>query len=69
MLLGARHLLQGLGQVLLPRHLARVYVAIDVLHAASMVAVAVAAPVRRRAALVSGSVAALSAVTCVLARR
>lgn len=68
-LLGARHLAQGLGQVLVPRHLGRIYVAVDVLHAASMMAVAVAAPVRRRAALVSGSVAALSAVSCLRARR
>ncbi len=67
-LLGARHLGQGVGQVLLPRHLATLYAVVDLLHATSMVPVAVTGPQRRRAALVSGGVATLSAICCLGAR-
>jgi hypothetical protein len=67
-LLGARHLAQGLLQVVLPHHLAGVHAVVDGLHAASMVALAAVTPGRRRAALVSGAVAALAGVV-VLRRR
>ncbi len=59
--LGGRHLLQGATQLVAPRRTARVAVAVDVLHAATMGALAVASPTRRRAALVTGGVALLSA--------
>ena len=65
--LGLRHAAQGLAQIVVPYHLVRLYVAVDALHAASMVVIAGAAPVRRRAALVSAAVAVLSGTTCLLA--
>ncbi len=67
--LGLRHAAQGLAQLVAPHHLGHLYAGIDVLHAASMVAVAVAAPVRRRSALVSGGVAALAGVASARAAR
>lgn len=68
-LLGVRHAAQGLLQVVAPHHLARLYAAVDGLHAASMLAVALARPVRRRAALVSGAAAALAGVLSATAER
>ncbi|MBA8794087.1 hypothetical protein FHX74_001692 [Friedmanniella endophytica] len=59
--LGLRHAGQGLVQLIAPRRFARLYTGIDLLHAASMVALAVRDPTRRRAAGVSAGVAALSA--------
>lgn len=60
--LGVRHLGQGLLQLGLPHHFGRTYAIIDFLHASSMVALAAAQPARRRAALTSGAVAALAGV-------
>ena len=67
--LGLRHAAQGLAQLVAPHHLGRLYAAVDVLHMVSMVAVAVAAPVRRRSTLLSGTVAALAGVASARADR
>ncbi len=60
--LGIRHLTQGLFEVLLPGRLPRGVVAVDLLHAASMLPLALADSPRRRPVLVSATVAAASAV-------
>ncbi|HMM94960.1 hypothetical protein [Phycicoccus sp.] len=57
--LGARHLLQGLAQVLAPRATRRVSVAVDVTHAVTMGVLAAGSPSRRRAAALTGGVALL----------
>lgn len=59
--LGARHLGQGLLQTAAPARLARLWLLTDLAHAASMAALAVADPARRRPALVSGAVSAVTA--------
>lgn len=61
-LLAIRHLVQGVSQVTAPRRLEKVWVAVDVLHALSMVPVVIKDQRHRRAALVTGSVATLGAV-------
>lgn len=63
--LGVRHAMQGLAQLLVPHHFGRLYAAIDGVHAASMVAVAVVRPARRRAAMLSAAVAAASGLASV----
>lgn len=68
-LLGIRHLGQGVVQVLAPHHLGTVYAGIDLLHAASMIAIAAKEPTLRRAALTSGTVAGASGLVSVLAAR
>lgn len=67
--LGGRHLLQGLGQLVAPRATSGLVVAVDLTHAATMAALAVASPSRRRAATVTGAVALASALTTSAARR
>lgn len=62
-LLAGRHLAQGAMQVVAPTRFRRLFAAADVLHAASMVALAAVDPARRRPALVTAGVAAASAVT------
>jgi hypothetical protein len=59
--LGVRHQVQGLAQLVAPRASGGVVVAVDVLHASSMAALAVVSPRHRRAALVTGGVALASA--------
>jgi hypothetical protein len=59
--LGVRHLVQGVAQVVAPRATGTAVVAVDLVHAATMAALAAASPQRRRAALVTGSVALASA--------
>lgn len=59
--LGFRHTGQGLLQLAVPRHLHRTWVGVDLLHAVSMLAVAWAAPSRRRAAVTSAALALLGA--------
>ncbi len=59
--LGGRHLLQGVAQLAAPRATGPLVVSVDVLHAATMGLLAVASPTRRRAALVTGGVALVSA--------
>ena len=59
--LGARHLGQGLLQAAAPTRLQRLWLLTDLAHVASMVALAVADPPRRRPALVSGAVSAAAA--------
>lgn len=66
--LGGRHVVQGALETLLPDHLHRTFVVVDLLHAASMVALAAADPDRRRVALVSGTVAACGAASVALGR-
>lgn len=68
-LLGIRHLGQGVVQVLAPHHLGTVYAGIDLLHAGSMIAIAVKEPTLRRAALTSGTVAGASGLISVWAAR
>jgi hypothetical protein len=66
--LGARHLTQGLLQAAMPSRFQRLYLAVDVTHAASMFWLAAVDERRRRPAVVSG-VAALVAGTVTLAAR
>lgn len=66
--LGARHLAQGALQVGAPTHGQRLYIVVDVIHAATMGALAVADPARRRPAALTGSVALVSAATTLAAR-
>ncbi len=65
--LGARYLAQGTVQVIAPRMFGPLYAVIDGLHAASMVALAITQPSRRRAALLSGGVAAIACAAAVRA--
>ena len=67
--LAVRHQVQGLVQLAAPRRSNGLVVAVDVLHAASMAALALASPRQRRAALVTGSVALVSAGLTQLSRR
>lgn len=67
--LGLRHLAQGGAQLITPDRFQRLFVAVDVLHALSMVALAAADERRRRPALVTGSAAAAAALLTVVARR
>jgi hypothetical protein len=67
--LGVRHVVQGLGQVTAPRATAPLAVAVDVIHAASMAALAVGSPTRRRAALVTGGVSLVGAALTVAGHR
>ena len=60
-LLGTRHVATGLTQVFFPRHLQRLEIAVDLIHTATMVALAAADPPRRRPALVTAGVALASA--------
>lgn len=55
--LGVRHLMQGGAQVVAPARFQRLFIAVDVAHAVSMVAVAAVDERRRRPALVSGAAA------------
>ena len=66
--LGARHLTQGVLQAVMPSRFQRLYVAVDVTHAASMFWLAAVDERRRRPAVVSG-VAALVAASVTLAAR
>ena len=65
--LGARYLAQGTVQVIAPRMFGPLYAVVDGLHAGSMVALAIKQPQRRRAALVSGSIAAIACAASVRA--
>jgi hypothetical protein len=67
--LGGRHLLQGLAQLAAPRRTAPLVVAVDLVHAGTMAALAVASPSRRRAAVVTGGVALVSALVTEVSRR
>jgi hypothetical protein len=67
--LGARHLTQGTLQATMPSRFQRLYVAVDVSHAASMFWLAAADERRRRPALVSGAAALTSAAVTLAARR
>lgn len=66
--LGARHLTQGAAQVLAPARFQRVFIAVDVIHTATMLALAAADPGRRRPALLTAGVAAASAATTLAVR-
>jgi len=69
LVLGVRHAGQGLLQVLLPHHLATLYVVVDGLHAASMAALAATSPpTRRRAVVLSGAIAVLGGAAALRAR-
>lgn len=65
--LGLRHGGQGLLQILIPDRFGHLYAGIDVLHAASMYAVAAKSSGRRRAALLSAGVATAAAILSVRA--
>lgn len=60
--LGVRHLGQAVAQVLAPGRRVRLLAAVDLIHAASMAAVAVVSPRERRVALTSSAAAATLAV-------
>ncbi|MEO7234951.1 MAG: hypothetical protein ABIW80_06215 [Lapillicoccus sp.] len=66
--LGARHLIQGAAQVVAPTHLQRVFVAVDLIHTTTMLALAAADNGRRRPALLTAGVAAASAATTLAVR-
>jgi hypothetical protein len=68
-LLGARHVATGAAQVLLPGSFQRLEIGVDLVHAATMVGVAVLDPPRRRPALVTTAVALASAVAGIGIRR
>ncbi|OFE15061.1 hypothetical protein BA895_08005 [Humibacillus sp. DSM 29435] len=59
--LGSRHLATGVVQVFFPTRFQRLEIAVDLIHTATMVALAAADPPRRRPALVTASVAVASA--------
>ena len=59
--LGTRHVATGITQLVFPSHLQRLEIAVDVMHAASMVGLAAIDPPRRRPALVTAAVALASA--------
>ena len=59
--LGARHFLQGGFEAVAPGRLPKTLIAVDILHAASMVALAAESPSHRRPALLSAAVAGSSA--------
>lgn len=61
-MLAVRHLGQGSLQALLPTHLRGLWLTVDTLHATTMAVLAIRNPGRRRAALVTGGAAALSAM-------
>jgi len=67
--LGTRHLTQGTLQATMPSRFQRLYVAVDVTHAASMFWLAAVDERRRRPALVSGAAALTSAAVTLAARR
>ena len=66
--LGARHLAQGAAQAIAPDRLQRAFIAVDLIHAATMLALAAADPGRRRPALLTAGVAAASAATTLAVR-
>ncbi len=61
--LGGRHLVQGAVQVVAPTRMRRTFVAVDLLHALTMVPVVVLDDRRRRAAALTGALALASAAT------
>ncbi|GIL37049.1 MULTISPECIES: hypothetical protein [Phycicoccus] len=65
--LGGRHLVQGGVQLLAPRASRRVAVGVDVVHAATMFALALASPSRRTVATTTGAVALVGAALGVAA--
>ncbi len=67
-LLGSRHLVTGVVQLCFPGHFQRLEIAVDLIHTATMVALAAADPPRRRPALVTASVALASAAAGVAIR-
>ncbi len=67
--LGARHLVQGLTQLVAPHHFNRLEAVVDILHAASMVLIAVKEPSSRRATLTSGAIAGVFGVLSLLTAR
>lgn len=60
--LGARHAATGVAQLCFPGHFQRLEIAVDLIHTATMVGLAVVDPPRRRPALVTAGVALASAV-------
>lgn len=58
--LGARHVVQGSLEVLLPHRLGRLHAGVDAIHAGSMLLVVLLQPQRRRVAAASGGLAFLA---------
>ncbi len=67
--LGLRHLAQGLFQLALPGRLTTALIAVDLLHAASMVPLVLADSPRRQPALVSAGIALSNAAALARTRR
>lgn len=67
--LGIRHLAQGTFELVLPGRLSAALIAIDLLHATSMLPLAIANSPRRRPALISAGFAASSAISLMRNRR
>ncbi len=66
--LGARHLATGMAQMLLPGRFQRLEITIDLIHSATMVALAAVDPPRRRPALVTAAVALASGMAGIAIR-
>ena len=67
--LGTRHVVTGVSQLAFPSRFQRLQIAIDVIHAVSMVGLAAVDPPRRRPALVSAGAAVLGAAAGAAIRR
>jgi hypothetical protein len=67
--LGVRHVAQGLFQAVLPLRLDPLFVAVDLVHAATMVPLVLGDDRRRRPAIVTASAALATAGLTVAARR
>ena len=60
--LGVRHVVTGVAQVAIPSRFQRLEIGIDLIHTATMLALAAVDPRRRRPALVTAAVASASAI-------
>lgn len=67
--LGVRHVVQGLAQVAAPAHLRGLYVTVDLLHAATMLPLALRPGRRRRAGVLTTAVALAGAATTLVSGR
>lgn len=68
-LLGLRHVLEGLAQVVWPRRWVRLWAVVDAMHAATMLSQVFGNGPSRRPALVSGVFAAAAAGTAAVVSR
>jgi hypothetical protein len=67
--LGTRHVVTGVSQLAWPSRFQRLQIGVDLIHAVTMVGLAVVDPPRRRPALVSAGAALLGAAAGAAVRR